>query len=201
MEENFIIIPENIYRDERLSPRAVLLYGLVWAFSNERGFCWASNAALAERLHISKSRLSHLVSELNSCGLIRLQADPETGVRHICPIAENNEGIANFSYPHCQKQQNPSLNSAIREYKENISDSTDTPAKRKRFQPPSVSEVADYCREHSLSMDAERFVDYYTANGWMAGRSRMRDWQAAARNWARREQPNTPAEPEMKFVN
>lgn len=91
MEENFIIIPENIYRDERLSPRAVLLYGLVWAFSNERGFCWASNAALAERLHISKSRLSHLVSELNSCGLIRLQADPETGVRHICPIAENNE--------------------------------------------------------------------------------------------------------------
>lgn len=201
MEENFIIIPENIYRDERLSPRAVLLYGLVWAFSNERGFCWASNAALAERLHISKSRLSHLVSELNSCGLIRLQADPETGVRHICPIAENNEGIANFSYTHCQKQQNPSLNSAIREYKENISDSTDTPAKHRRFQPPSVSEVADYCREHSLSMDAERFVDYYTANGWMAGRSRMRDWQAAARNWARREQPNTPAEPEMKFVN
>ena len=130
-----------------------------------------------------------------------MQADPETGVRHICPIAENNEGIANFSYPHCQKQQNPSLNSAIREYKENISDSTDTPAKHRRFQPPSVSEVSDYCREHNLSMDAERFVDYYTANGWMAGRSRMRDWQAAARNWARREQPNTPAEPEMKFVN
>lgn len=201
MEENFIIIPESIYRDERLSPRAVLLYGLVWAFSNERGFCWASNAALAERLHVSKSRLSHLVSELRRHGFVRLQTDPETGVRHICPVAKNNEGIANFSYTHCRKQQNPSLNSAIREYKENISDSTDTPAKHRRFQPPSVSEVADYCREHSLSMDAERFVDYYTANGWMAGRSRMRDWQAAARNWARREQPNTPAEPEMKFVN
>ena len=50
-------------------------------------------------------------------------------------------------------------------------------------------------------MDAERFVDYYTANGWMVGRSRMRDWQAAARNWARRKQPNTPAEPEMIFAN
>ena len=81
------------------------------------------------------------------------------------------------------------------------SDSTDTPTQHRRFQPPSVTEVADYCREHSLSMDAERFVEYYTANGWMAGRSKMRDWQAAARNWARREQPNTPAEPEMKFVN
>ncbi len=201
MEENFIIIPENIYRDERLSPRAVLLYGLVWAFSNERGFCWASNAALAERLHISKSRLSHLVSELNSCGLIRLQADPETGVRHICPIAENNEGIANFSYSHCQKQQNPSLNSAIREYKENISDSTDTPAKHRRFQPPSVSEVADYCRERGNTINAEQFVDFYEARGWKLGRQTMRDWKAAVRTWERREQPNTPAEPEMKFVN
>lgn len=201
MEENFIIIPENIYRDERLSPRAVLLYGLVWAFSNERGFCWASNAALAERLHISKSRLSHLVSELNSCGLIRSQADPETGVRHICPIAENNEGIANFSYSHCQKQQNPSLNSAIREYKENISDSTDTPAKHRRFQPPSVSEVADYCRERGNTINAEQFVDFYEARGWKLGRQTMRDWKAAVRTWERREQPNTPAEPEMKFVN
>lgn len=201
MEENFIIIPESIYRDERLSPRAVLLYGLVQAFSKGRGFCWASNAALAERLNVSKSCLSHLVSKLSSCGLVRLQTDPETGVRHICPIAKNNEGIADFSYTPCKKQQDPSLNSATIEYKESIREKENTPATRKRFQPPSVSEVADYCREHSLSMDAERFVDYYTANGWMAGRSRMRDWQAAARNWARREQPNTPAEPEMKFVN
>lgn len=201
MEENFIIIPESIYRDERLSPRAVLLYGLVQAFSKGRGFCWASNAALAERLNVSKSCLSHLVSKLSSCGLVRLQTDPETGVRHICPIAKNNEGIADFSYTPCKKQQDPSLNSATIEYKESIREKENTPAKRKRFQPPSVTEVADYCREHSLSMDAERFVDYYTANGWMAGRSKMRDWQAAARNWARREQPNTPAEPEMKFVN
>ena len=201
MEENFIIIPESIYRDERLSPRAVLLYGLVQAFSKGRGFCWASNAALAERLNVSKSCLSHLVSKLSSCGLVRLQTDPETGVRHICPIAKNNEGIADFSYTPCKKQQDPSLNSATIEYKESIREKENTPATRKRFQPPSVSEVADYCREHSLSMDAERFVDYYPANGWMAGRSRMRDWQAAARNWARREQPNTPAEPEMKFVN
>lgn len=201
MEENFIIIPESIYRDERLSPRAVLLYGLVQAFSKGRGFCWASNAALAERLNVSKSCLSHLVSKLSSCGLVRLQTDPETGVQHICPIAKNNEGIADFSYTPCKKQQDPSLNSATIEYKESIREKENTPATRKRFQPPSISEVADYCREHSLSMDAERFVDYYTANGWMAGRSRMRDWQAAARNWARREQPNTPAEPEMKFVN
>ena len=201
MEENFIIIPEIVYRDERLSPRAVLLYGLVRAFSNERGFCWASNAALAERLHISKSRISHLVSELSSCGLIRLQADPETGVRHICPIAENNEGIANFSYPHRQKQQTPSLNSATREYKQSMSESAGTPAQRKRFQPPSVSEVADYCRERRNTINAEQFVDFYEARGWKLGRQTMRDWKAAVRTWERREQTSTPARQATDFVN
>lgn len=201
MEENFIIIPESIYRDERLSPRAVLLYGLVQAFSKGRGFCWASNAALAERLNVSKSCLSHLVSKLSSCGLVRLQTDPETGVRHICPIAKNNEGIADFSYTPCKKQQDPSLNSATIEYKESIREKENTPAKRKRFQPPSVSEVADYCRERGNTINAEQFVDFYEARGWKLGRQTMRDWKAAVRTWERREQPNTPAEPEMKFVN
>ena len=63
MEENFIIIPESIYRDERLSPRAVLLYGLVLSLS-QNGFCWANNRFFAERLGVSKDRVSRIVSEL-----------------------------------------------------------------------------------------------------------------------------------------
>lgn len=55
--ENFIIIPESIYRDERLSPRAVLLYGLVLSLS-QNGFCWANNRFFVERLGVSKDRVS-----------------------------------------------------------------------------------------------------------------------------------------------
>jgi len=199
LEENFIIIPESIYRDERLSPRAVLLYGLVLSLS-QNGFCWANNRFFAERLGVSKDRVSRIVSELAECGFVRLSPDPDSGTRRIYPLVEKTTGIGENTNTPCQKNQTALVENANhRKYSEQNIENTS--AKRKRFQPPSVSEVADYCREHSLSMDAERFVDYYTANGWMAGRSRMRDWQAAARNWARREQPNTPAEPEMKFVN
>ena len=131
---------------------------------------------------------------------VRLSLDPDSGTRRIYPLVEKTTGIGENTNTPCQKNQTALVENANhRKYSEQNIENTS--AKRKRFQPPSVSEVADYCREHSLSMDAERFVDYYTANGWMAGRSRMRDWQAAARNWARREQPNTPAKPEMKFVN
>ena len=36
-------------------------------------------------------------------------------------------------------------------------------------------------------MDPQEFLDYYTANGWKVGSHAMKDWRAAARNWARKE--------------
>ena len=53
--------------------------------------------------------------------------------------------------------------------------------------PPTVDEVKEYALSKGLVMDAEKFVDYYTANGWKAGKNPMKDWRAAARNWARNE--------------
>ena len=34
-------------------------------------------------------------------------------------------------------------------------------------------------------MDAQRFIDYYTSNGWKVGRNPMKDWKAAVRTWER----------------
>ena len=65
------------------------------------------------------------------------------------------------------------------------------PAARRRTPPmqrPTVWEVENFCRTQGLQLvDAQRFVDYYEANGWKVGRNPMRSWQAAARNWQRRE--------------
>ena len=63
-----------------------------------------------------------------------------------------------------------------------------------RFAPPTLDEVNDYCSERQNNVDAQRFVDYYTANGWKVGRSDMRDWKAAVRTWERSNggKPNSP---------
>lgn len=57
---------------------------------------------------------------------------------------------------------------------------------RKRFRPPTVEEVEAYCFERNNKVDAERFVDYYTAKGWKVGKNPMKDWKAAVRTWERR---------------
>lgn len=61
------------------------------------------------------------------------------------------------------------------------------PVGRARFRAPSAEEVASYCSESSLVIDAQAFVDFYASKGWKVGSSPMKDWKAAARNWARRD--------------
>lgn len=59
---------------------------------------------------------------------------------------------------------------------------------RLRFTPPSTDDAITYfCEQGSSAAEAKSFIDYYAANGWkVGGRSSMKDWQAAARNWLRR---------------
>lgn len=53
----------------------------------------------------------------------------------------------------------------------------------KRFCPPTLEEVKAYCKEKEYIIDAERFIDFYTSKGWFVGKNKMKDWQAAVRNW------------------
>lgn len=56
-----------------------------------------------------------------------------------------------------------------------------------RFTPPTVDEVRDYCRERGNTVNAECFVDFYTAKGWKVGKSPMKDWKAAVRTWEKED--------------
>ena len=56
---------------------------------------------------------------------------------------------------------------------------------QKRFTPPTRDDVAWYCCERKNHVDPDRFIDYYTANGWKVGKNPMKDWKAAVRQWER----------------
>nr|DAR37032.1 MAG TPA: replisome organizer [Caudoviricetes sp.] len=63
--------------------------------------------------------------------------------------------------------------------------------KARRFIPPSVEEVEQYCIERSNNIDAQSFIDFYESKGWMIGKNKMKDWKAAVRTWERsRKQEN-----------
>jgi uncharacterized protein YdaU (DUF1376 family) len=60
---------------------------------------------------------------------------------------------------------------------------------RRRFTPPTLAQVQSYVSEKRLNVNAGKFVDHYTANGWKVGRNSMKDWQAACRTWNAMDKP------------
>lgn len=69
----------------------------------------------------------------------------------------------------------------------------DEPAHRSpKFTPPTVEEVRAYCKERKNSVDPERFVDFYSAKGWMIGKDKMKDWKASVRTWEKRDGKRKP---------
>jgi hypothetical protein len=60
------------------------------------------------------------------------------------------------------------------------------------FVPPSLDDIRDYCSERKNGIDAQAFIDFYAAKGWMIGKNKMKDWKAAVRTWEQRRK--TPSQ-------
>ena len=56
---------------------------------------------------------------------------------------------------------------------------------------PTLEDVKAYCNERNNRVDPERFIDYYTSNGWKVGKNPMKDWKAAVRTWERSDVQKT----------
>ncbi len=54
--------------------------------------------------------------------------------------------------------------------------------------PPTVADVREYCHQRGNRIDPDTFVDFYESKGWMVGRNKMKNWQAAVRTWERRDE-------------
>ncbi len=109
---------------------------------------------------------------------------PEDGV--ITSVCNCNHVLANVPVIQSNPIQSESL--SVSESNADKGDSAAPPPSRsKRFVPPTVEEVASYCFERMSKVDPQRFVDYYTSNGWMVGKNMMKDWKAAVRTWEQKE--------------
>lgn len=76
----------------------------------------------------------------------------------------------------------------------------DIKPKRNRFVPPTLEEVQEYCQNRQNGVDPQRFIDYYTSNGWLVGKNKMKDWKAAVRTWERNGYSgNAPSNPNKSY--
>jgi len=176
----YTVIDNTIFRDKELSNKALgMLCRMLslpdgWEFSVE---------GLTRLSTDGKSGVMSQLDELEEHGyLVRNQVRVQgkiAGVEYI--VSETR--MSDFPYAENQHTENQHTeNPPQSNNKVSITNTSNN--KRYRFVPPTIEEVEDYINEKGYRVDARKFVDYYTSNGWRVGKNPMKDWKAAVRNWA-----------------
>ena len=63
------------------------------------------------------------------------------------------------------------------------------------FTPPTLTDIKEYCREKGYTFDADHFYNYYQSTGWMAGKTKIRDWKAKVDDWVAKDRTDQKRRP------
>lgn len=70
------VIPATVLDDMSLPANAKILYGVLSSLMQREGYCWASNAQLAEAMHCSEDAVSRWVAALSGAQHIHVTVEP-----------------------------------------------------------------------------------------------------------------------------
>jgi len=149
---------------------------------------------------VADSRLTFVrqaLDRLNEVGLIRLyQVDDKIYLQ----VTEFNKRTrimkSTFQSPNTDDSQT-SDNGQTDVRLNPIRNQSNPNTKPKGFAPPDRAQVFEYCKERQKGTDPDKWYDHYLSNGWMVGKSKMRDWKAAVRNWEKNDFGKPSNEPEV----
>ena len=98
---------------------------------------------------------------------------------------KQRESIAQ-SIDSINKPINNNTNIPINQFTIDIEQQAAKSQKPIRFIKPTISDIEVFTQASNLNLNPDHFFDFYESKDWMIGKNKMKDWKAAARNWARR---------------
>ena len=171
------VLPSAVRYDPKIPASAKLLYAEISSLTDERGFCWASNAYFERLYDLSERTIIRLIRALETAGYIQIEdADGGAATRKIYagvnPIAETPD--KNVTTPR-QKCQGGGDKNVTRIKKEN----------KKKNSPPTAPQGASVSAS-TPKWKPERFEAfwrYYPAIPDGNGHGRRPAKDRAARAW------------------
>jgi hypothetical protein len=90
----------------------------------------------------------------------------------------NNKNIINSNSIELDNTQNENDENFVFKKEKNVSKKVETNT------PKNLEEVEAYFSEKDKpKSQANKFFNFYEANGWLVGKNKMKNWRAAANNW------------------
>jgi hypothetical protein len=167
------------YEFQMMSMEAKAILPMLWLLASEdedpvSGCIRDGYKKVAFRLRVDEQTLIGAIQECEAAGFVEIiEAEKDSENQEVTyPLRNRHETVT----PETETETE-----------------TETEKRRKRFTPPTVVEVGEYCRQRKNDVDPQRFVDFYTAKGWKVGRNSMKDWKASVRTWEgeKKKHPDT----------
>lgn len=179
----YSVIPASVRYDNELRPNAKLLYGELSALTMAEGYCWASNAYLAELFGLSAHTISGLIRQLQERGHIVVEVERDPGTNEVIRRKIWISGPAGLSVPPPSKNGHTSLQNCGDPPSKNGQENTNSLSNI----PPIVPHEGDKPNRKKQRKQSEpkkapdwkpnRFEDFWKA--YPCGQSK----QAAIRAW------------------
>lgn len=186
-QDDFILVRRFMSTELGIqSKNEMLLYALIYSYSDGGSAFYGSTEYLAKRLGSSKSRIIKVLNEMVSKGLIIKKTSGRfnfyvTNYNYVCNTDEQKVSVQNTERCHIDTE------SSVVPTPNNINNNINDTISVKRFVKPNVEEIESYCKERNNSVDAQQFFDYYESKGWKVGKSPMKDWKASVRTWEKND--------------
>lgn len=181
----------------RVSGNAQLLFHTLLMINNRcfwDEWFFRTNNSLCGLMNIGEKALINARNELKQYELIDFVTSKKRGQSTRYSILYNTKAGTNAVQTQYKRSTEEVQTVDIIRYKTETKTKKDIPEgisqKSKRFVPPTVDQVREYCQERDNTVDPERFVAFYSSKGWMVGRNKMKDWKASVRTWERNNNQN-----------
>lgn len=157
--------------------------GRYWTFHSIQAFCKQFPYLTAKKIRNAIKKLEN-AKVLIKGNFNKVKYDRTTW------YALTDLGLRLFS----KKEEKPELKVEVEKPAEqdNAISKKESTKKNTMQIPPKAEDVQAYCAERNSCINVQRFMAYYTANGWYFGKRKMKktkDWQAAVRYWEQTEKP------------
>lgn len=182
-------VMERIAQDDRLNPSHVSLYLALFQFWNMNRFNNPISIHRQDTMRLSKigskNTYHKCITELSQWGFFLYcpSHNPMKGstVKMYKFGTSSGTTIGTSSVQVPVQVLVPSINNTNNN---KLSKQNKQGERKMNFTPPSLEEVIEFFKIQKFVMEeAEPFFLYYQANGWHVGKAKMKNWQAAAKNW------------------
>ena len=190
-ERNYIVVQGWMLTALHLKGNELLIYACIYGFSQLEGQTFRGSwQYLADWTNSTKRGVANCLKSLVEKGYLEKVDKVVNGVKFCEYRVTNFTGVVKNVH---RGDEQSSLGGSEESSPNNLDiDNLFNNQVYTMFIKPTLEDVQAYCQERNKGVDAQKWYDYYSANGWKVGKNPMKDWKAAVRTWERGDSNGKP---------